>query len=866
MRVVKPMRLSVLSRPYEFRREFYLGIAVIAFMPIGGVPVLLSEQALWPFLAEELPPEQALDVAIPKAQAEFLATTHAFAPGGAPVGSLRVGVQCGPVIKTLNVFGDRYLMGDDATPPQPFTTMPVDWAHAYGGPRVAGNPLGKGAAPVETAAGPLVPAPNVVDPRRGYRDPAGFGAVDQTWPDRARRVGTHDATWLKEDFPGFARDIDWTFFNVAPPDQRLPQGFTGSESYAFENLHPGRPLLKGQLPGLCPRAFVTRRTDDTPEEVALKLTTAWFFPHRERLVLVHHGRVTVTEEDASDIAVLMAAGEAPSAPRAFEDYAAVLAERLDPSRAGKAALRDEDLLPAGWIVLPEPGPLDRLEGLILERLVRSRRAADEQRRATIADVRARGADPERYGSLEPPPPRPAPAGPAELDALRKELAEQAEAFEAKLRSDVAARVASAVPGAAADAAARIDAARTKPKGPPPFSAAAKQAELAAQAARLQALGIVPPRGLAVPNPDVVARWQRAEADARRLYRKGAHHQAPADPVTPERSAWLKTLLADDPDAARSLYDMHGATLTWLDLAGLDLTAVCLDGADLTGTSLAEAVLADAVLAHANLTSAVLDGANLAGANLGGATMHRTSLRGALLTKAFLDRADLTGASLRGADLTGASLSGAVFTDVDLTNAKAPGVLAMNLHLRGLRGEGILLDKAQFLDCDLRDASLDGASLRKTVFLRCRLDGARLRKADLTGAVFVEGCRLDRADLTGAELSQANLRGTFLPNARLDGAGMEGTDFSEADLQGASLRGVRAIGARFVAALLGRAVLEGANLMHADLARADLRAADLTRAGAYGANMARVRLDAATKVANMGTVQLRYHPRYQAAQA
>ena len=82
MRVVKPMRLGVLSRPYEFRREFTLGVAVLAFLPMSPAPILLSEQALWPFLAEELPPDQALDACIPKAQAEFLATAHAFAPGG----------------------------------------------------------------------------------------------------------------------------------------------------------------------------------------------------------------------------------------------------------------------------------------------------------------------------------------------------------------------------------------------------------------------------------------------------------------------------------------------------------------------------------------------------------------------------------------------------------------------------------------------------------------------------------------------------------------------------------------------------------------------------------------------------------------
>ena len=63
---------------------------------------------------------------------------------------------------------------------------------------------------------------------------------------RARKLGgTYDDAWLKQDFPGFARDIDWHFFNCAPPDQWLPDRLDGDETYAFKNLHPTQPLLQG---------------------------------------------------------------------------------------------------------------------------------------------------------------------------------------------------------------------------------------------------------------------------------------------------------------------------------------------------------------------------------------------------------------------------------------------------------------------------------------------------------------------------------------------------------------------------------------------------------------------------------------------
>ena len=60
------------------------------------------------------------------------------------------------------------------------------------------------------------------DPKRLVRTkadkpaPVGFGPIDQTWPVRMRKAGTYDAEWLETRFPGFAADIDWTFFNAAP--------------------------------------------------------------------------------------------------------------------------------------------------------------------------------------------------------------------------------------------------------------------------------------------------------------------------------------------------------------------------------------------------------------------------------------------------------------------------------------------------------------------------------------------------------------------------------------------------------------------------------------------------------------------------
>ena len=191
--------------------------------------------------------------------------------------------------------------------------------------------------------GRIFPVENVIDRAQrgeGVRSPATYGPVDQMWPARAKLAGTYDDAWLKQDFPGFARDIDWRFFNV----RRRPMAggrLAGDETYAFKNLHPTQPLLKGRLPASrrgC--SWSARDRMRSFEEVPLTLTTVWCFPHRERLVLVHHGRARLAEEDASDIVRVMIGADRLGALRPADDFRAVMAKRLDRKSGALYALRD----------------------------------------------------------------------------------------------------------------------------------------------------------------------------------------------------------------------------------------------------------------------------------------------------------------------------------------------------------------------------------------------------------------------------------------------------------------------------------------------------------------------------------------------
>jgi uncharacterized protein YjbI with pentapeptide repeats len=866
MKVIKPQTLSLLTRPFEFRRQFWLGCAAIAFLPIGETPALLPETAMWPFLSEELPPDQPLDAVIPKVLTEVVAIAHAYAPGGTPVPLVEVGIQLGPLIKMLSVCGDRLLNRSQVTRPVPFATMPIDWKHAFGGKGFADNPIGKGAAPIDGTDGQIRAVPNVVDPlldREAHRTPSSFAPVAQMWPARAQMAGTYDDTWLKQDFPGFPRDIDWRFFNIAPWDQWLPNWLAGDETYAFKNLHPAQPLLRGRLPGMAPRLFVIRKgqEDDSFEEIPLTLTTIWCFPHRERLVLVHHGQARLAEEDGSDIARIVLGADRLGALRPVEDFRGVMVKRMDRKDGAFYALRDQDLVlaellpPAVTNADAAPSPLQQI-------LARNVRRAERESAASRDKMRALGLDPDKF--LSPPPPPPVLTMPTleELPAIMAAAEAQAKAEKEKAEAAATAKKAEAAAQLAASGMPDEEIKKLldgKPKGPPTFSVATMQSQIDA----IRATGhLTPEAELQLASPETIAQLRTAEREIRNSYRLTAQHQDRADTLPAERSAEIRRLVSGDAADARALYDLHGADLSGLDLSGIDLSGVCMDGANLTGTSFANAKLVNAVLAHSRMEGCVLDGADLTGANLGkarflGATFDRATLR-----KAVLAGADLTNASLVGADLEGADLTDTITAGADFSNVRASGVLAIKLSLRGFHAAGIVLTKAKFIECDLEHANLADAALEQAVFLECNLANARFSGARLRKAVFVKQCSLANADLSGADLTEANLRETDLRGANLDGANIERADLSGADLTGAVLTRVCAIGSRLIAADLRQADLSFANFSNADLSRADLRGADLTEVSVYEANLPRTKLDRDTRRSGMFRTRVRYLPVYE----
>ncbi|MGP2690547.1 DUF2169 family type VI secretion system accessory protein, partial [Serratia nevei] len=268
MKVVKPLRLSALHRPFSWQGQNHLGVSVLALADMGASPRLRPEPELWQLAAEELTLSGGvLDLAIPKACAEFLATGNAYTHHQQDKTACAVKIQLDSLEKTLVVFGDRHWINDRPSTPLPFAEMRLDWRRAYGGTQFADNPHGIGATPETFPQGRIHRLPNVeplqgrlTSPRHSAQ-PASFDALDITWPRRFSRIGkNYDADWLKNGFPGFANDIDWRLFNMADGDQQFPQRDTlpPQAAYRIWNMHPSEPMQQGHLPPWRARCFINR--------------------------------------------------------------------------------------------------------------------------------------------------------------------------------------------------------------------------------------------------------------------------------------------------------------------------------------------------------------------------------------------------------------------------------------------------------------------------------------------------------------------------------------------------------------------------------------------------------------------------------
>ena len=861
MKTIKPLRLSILTRPYLRNGAQYLAMTVIAMTNLKGQQQqLVPEPEIWKTLTDELGGDTVFDLGMPKDNAEFIVSGFAHTAHQPDKSRCAVSVQVGARKKTLLVFGDRFWIDGRATAPQPFDAIRLDWRKAFGGPGFAENPLGIGhdddiVEGLKVRRVPNIEHANGLLWRPGQVPaPAGFGPIDVARPSRMRKMGRdYDEHWKQNLYPGFARDMDWGYFNAASEDQWLALGERGlaGASYEILNMHPEDPVQRGRLPDWQARGFIVREAKNRQlasgifDEVSLRLTTAWFFPHREQVALVYHGSIGIEEDDASDISHVMAAMEEGGSERPLASYRDVLIQRCDPENGALYALRDDQLLPPNsigqWLENSQEEDRDA------DPLTRNMKVRAERAQAKLAEAfKASGGDPAKFAL--PPPPITTPPKlheiPAYVQKMKAMVQEQREKL-AKGREAI---------GKAADANAvqsrklgfdtstfLAKAEAAKGKGPPRFDPRPFVDGISGVSAAVGA----PPA-----PPESLAELRRVTADAKRgllaSYRSMAQYQDAADAMPPDESdrarAEIERVLAGSRDF--SDMDLTGADLSNMDLHGTRWHRALLEGVDFSNSRLDDADFSEAVLARARLHRTSMRRAIFDRANMALARCEEADFSGARFMKMVLDKM-----VAKGCNFSDAAMEELNFMTVHLERCSFERAAISYAHvleksvMHGVRFDHARIHKMSWIDCDVNELSFAHAELDSCGWVNT--DGAgRLdfSAAHLTTTCFVGESSLRKVCFRGAMLRDCSLRGIALDEADFANARIENSDFSGASMHRTNLEGADAKGAMFVRSDLTRASLLDADLSGAILQKAVLVSTDLRRANLFRADLSQCLID------------------------
>ncbi|MBC8943817.1 DUF2169 family type VI secretion system accessory protein [Xenorhabdus indica] len=852
MKIIKPLRLSVLYRPYRWMQKNHLGISIMALADMSPTPRLRPEPELWQLAEKELKTCNGIvDLAMPKSCAEFLATGYAYTHHQTDKTACTVRIQVDQLEKTLVAFGDRYWIGDTPSKSEAFEQMRLDWSRAFGGEGYEENPHGIGFSPELMENGVKIHhLPNIETLHKQLLSPediptpASFCPLDFTCPRRFTRIGKkYDKEWLENEFPGFAHDIDWRLFNAAPKDQWLDQitALPVQAAWRIENMHPEKPVQEGILPAWRARCFIKRlRLDEEIfEEIGMRQTTVWFFPHLEQMILIWHGHTRINEDDAADVLQMVSALELNDNPLAENHYLQVLNQRMDKEKGVLYSFREKDLIPEE-IIGPWIDTEQSENNPIQENVLNREKRLREQQKERLAEY---GYDIDTI--IPAPPATSAPPATPRLDELPE--------FVEKIEQDATQK------RAEAELKRENIAAKAKQLGIDiDQSVTENQARGPENLYKMRDILQKQQQQIAFDDPKLA----QIEQSLRDTYFFSVQSQNPALRLTGSLSQIIRKRVQKIMEQGGNFsgMDFTGADLSNMDLRGANFSQALLESACFNNSQLDEADFSRAMLARTEICNASLSGVKLDNANLILAKCERSDFSDARFKETQLQEALFDRCQFNRTTFTDLFLQQVFITYCNFQYSQWKECTFAELELPALKFNHANLSKVSFLKCKLKQAIFDHALLESCAWVETEANKIRFRSANLLTCAFAMNSELNQADFRQATLTECNLRKMPLVQSVFHSATLNNCDLSEANCQSADMQYLNTIKSLFIRTDFRGALLNNANLMNALMQKCSFNGTDLRETNLFRADMSQSIVDNSTLFKGVYTQQTKTLPK------
>lgn len=883
MDILKSEYLSLTGQPLDWQGKMYHALTVgFGFSLADGTP--LKAEKAWGAAMEGLASGFCVDSGVPKKQAEWLLSGAVCAPqnpGEARPQPVRGLVACcvvGSSRREWLATGEP--KGSEMTP---FTAMPLTWANTWGSPNASDNPLGCG---LEPDAKGVLRTPTITEKDAASRRAACPGPLGP-WPCRMKNMGTYNTAWLQQRWPGVPDDFDWTFFNLAQPEQRLPDGLKGGERLELTHLHPTAHHLALEAPSHQIQVDILRTGETEWKTLSAIRDTLWLFPGQLTGLYLWHALAPCKDEAASDIAVVRLTLTPEIVVEAAQEVPGVLGAAAGVAGAAADVAGDVSGAAVAGVAAVAVGAV----GLGATLLAR----ADSPGKTT----KGKAAAPLIASSPASPPATPSATSPTTVQAVPPQTVSPKTASETAVDavtavSDTAMSPSAYMAEVATTALADLEASLheinegLRQAGLPPLTPAQIQetqerivtattdvgkllstpepqlADVLRQAGlpeeRIAAVNAV--LELPVPSPADYADATAWNAATEVFVAQFVALMQPTDNVLenlrkgfsfngPEGQSSIKSAFGPQPSEdeilARTGIEPHllqaelkkleQETLPGLnDMVGVSARAAELERAlGLPPESMTHRINQFTQFMHQydllppQITPLAATGEAAVGATAGMATS----------VEAQQASPEPNGTPLQSSE------SSPKATRADAAPKNRDDILmllAVGAPLVGLIFSGMYLEEMDFSNQDLRGAQFDNARLTGADFSGADVTGGSFVGAELSNADFT-GTTLTRADFSGASAVDATFTGAVLTGAALTGANLYGADFGHATMTEVDAAGCVLNRASFESTDLG-----GGNFSKASFHRADFHAARAERAVFTQADMTDASLGFGTTVA------------------